>query len=149
MEPVNLPELLQDLKKLYENHERTPGRLLEIDPAADCILLTDRPLLRRIIGNMVLNALEASRSGDTIYIWSHCQAGRVRISVTNPGEIPLEIQLHLFKRSFSTKEKEGRGLGTYSMKLFGERYLGGVVDFYSNNGMTTFFLELPEEPKQL
>jgi len=107
--------------------------------------VTDKPLLRRIIGNMVLNALEASKSGDIVSIWVHCQAERVRISVTNQGEMSVEVQLHLFKRSFSTKEKEGRGLGTYSMKLFGERYLGGVVGFYSNNGITTFFIELPFE----
>ncbi len=147
-ETVDLTELLQDLKKLYENHERTPGRRLEIDTAEECAVTSDRPLLRRIVGNMVLNALEASKPGDTVSIWSHCQAGRVRISVTNPGEMPLDVQLQLFKRSFSTKEKQGRGLGTYSMKLFGERYLGGVVDFYSNNGMTTFFIELPQEPEK-
>mgnify|MGYP006293419399 CR=1 len=34
----------------------------------------------------------------------------------------------LFKRSFSTKGV-GRGIGTYSMKLFGEKYLKGKVDF--------------------
>ena len=145
-EAIDLAELMHDLKKLYENHERTPGRKLELDQVPECVLSSDRPLLRRIIGNMVLNALEASKPGDTITIWSHCQAERVRISVTNPGEMPLEVQLHMFKRSFSTKEKQGRGLGTYSMKLFGERYLGGVVDFYSSNGMTTFFIELPLEP---
>jgi len=147
-EAVELSELLHDIKQLYENHERTPGRKIEIDEEPSCTLVTDRPLMRRIIGNMVLNALEASSPGDTVTIWAHCQSGRVRISVTNPGEMPLDVQLHMFKRSFSTKEQSGRGLGTYSMKLFGERYLGGVVDFRSNNGMTTFFIELPLEPEQ-
>lgn len=145
-EPVSVLELLQDVKRLYENHERTPGRILESDEQPGCTVITDRPLLRRIIGNMVLNALEATKPGDRISIWGHCQSERVRIAVTNPGEIPLEIQLSLFKRSFSTKGEDGRGLGTYSMKLFGERYLGGVVGFYSNNGMTTFFIELPLVP---
>jgi hypothetical protein len=28
-----------------------------------------------------------------------------------------------------TKAAKGRGIGTYSMKLFGERYLGGLVAF--------------------
>lgn len=142
-EPVDLAELLEDIRTLYEHHERTPGRLIELDIESSCVLVTDRPLLRRIVGNMVLNALEASNPGDTISIWTHCSGERARISVTNPGEIPLDIQLQLFKRSFSTKEKEGRGLGTYSIKLFGERYLGGAVGFHSNNGMTTFFIELP------
>jgi hypothetical protein len=142
-EPVDLMELLRDLQRLYKNHERTPGRKLELEEGASCTLLTDRPLLRRIIGNMVMNALEASNRGDTITIWSHCAAEHVQIHVTNPGEMSPEVQLSLFNRSFSTKEKQGRGLGTYSMKLFGERYLGGIVSFHSTGGMTTFSIELP------
>ena len=145
-EEVDLGDLLQDVKRLYENHELTPGRILSVNEEPACSVLTDRPLLRRIIGNMVLNALEAAKPGDQITIRRHCQAERVRISVSNPGEIPLHVQLSLFKRSFSTKKEAGRGLGTYSMKLFGERYLGGVVDFRSNDGMTTFFIELPLAP---
>ena len=144
---VNLGELLQDIRQLYLNHDRAGGREIRIDQVPDCTMVTDRTLLRRIVGNMVLNALEACKKGDVVELWYHCQAGRARISVTNPGEMPLEVQLQLFKRLFSTKQKEGRGLGTYSMKLFGERYLGGVVDFISNNGMTTFFIELPLEPE--
>jgi len=58
--------------------------------------------------------------------------------------MPKEIQLQLFKRSFSTKGI-GRGIGTYSMKLFGEKYLKGRVGFESTeeNG-TTFFIEIPQ-----
>jgi sensor histidine kinase regulating citrate/malate metabolism len=50
--------------------------------------------------------------------------------------------MQLFQRSFSTKGT-GRGIGTYSMKLFGEKYLEGRVDFESTreNG-TTFFIEI-------
>lgn len=145
-EPVVLSELLHDVRRLYENHVRVPGRKLELDEPPACILTTDRPLLRRIIGNMVLNALEACKIGDTVTIWAHSSADHVQIQVTNPGEIPLEIQLHLFKRSFSTKGQQGRGLGTYSMMLFGERYLGGKVSFHCVGGMTTFTIELPLEP---
>jgi sensor histidine kinase regulating citrate/malate metabolism len=65
------------------------------------------------------------------------------ITVTNIGEIPRDVQLRIFKRSFSTKDLSGRGIGTYSMKLFGERYLGGTVGFNSQNGLTTFFIKLP------
>jgi sensor histidine kinase regulating citrate/malate metabolism len=48
----------------------------------------------------------------------------------------------MFKRSFTTKGI-GRGLGTYSMKLLGEKYLKGKVGFESSkqNG-TTFYIEI-------
>jgi sensor histidine kinase regulating citrate/malate metabolism len=62
--------------------------------------------------------------------------------VHNQGFIPKDVQLQIFQRSFSTKG-EGRGIGTYSMKLLGEKYLKGKVRFESldKNG-TTFYIEI-------
>ena len=54
-----------------------------------------------------------------------------------------EAQLQVFQRSFSTKGR-GRGLGTYSVKLLSERYLGGRVSFSSTpEAGTVFRLFLP------
>lgn len=60
-----------------------------------------------------------------------------------------EVQAQVFQRSFSTKGND-RGLGTYSMKLFGENYLKGKVYFQSDADKgTTFFLALPKQyPKR-
>ena len=44
----------------------------------------------------------------------------------------------MFQRSFSTKGA-GRGLGTYSIKLLGEKYLNGKVGFISEQGRGTIF----------
>jgi signal transduction histidine kinase len=56
-----------------------------------------------------------------------------------------EVQLQIFQRSFSTKASSGRGIGTHSMKLLGERYLGGRVEFTSRDGEgTTFRITLPK-----
>ena len=68
------------------------------------------------------------------------------ISVHNDGVIPREVQLQIFQRSFSTKGGEGRGVGTYSVRLFTENYLRGRVGFHSIEGSgTTFGLTLPNE----
>ena len=62
-----------------------------------------------------------------------------------PGVIPPDDQLQIFQRSFSTKGR-GRGLGTYSIRLLGEAYLGGAVSFTSTQRTgTTFRIELPLE----
>lgn len=143
LEPVDLPELLYELACLYEHHDRTPNRTTCLREQEPCTLVTDRTILRRIVGNMIMNALEASPAGSTITIGSVRHDDMVRVEVQNPGEIPKEVQLQLFKRSFTTKGMTGRGIGTYSMKLFGERYLGGKTGFSSANGQTTFFIDLP------
>ncbi len=70
----------------------------------------------------------------------------VAFSVHNPSFMPRSVQLQVFQRSFSTKG-EGRGLGTYSMKLLSERYLGGRVDFTTSpDGGTTFIATFPLKP---
>ena len=70
--------------------------------------------------------------------------GHLEFRVWNTGAIAPDVALQIFKRSFSTKPGGGRGLGTFSMKLFGERFLGGTVGFTSSEeGGTNFFLRLP------
>lgn len=108
--------------------------------------LCDHRLLRRVLVNMVKNALEASRQGRQVTLDCQEVNGGVRFSVHNEGAMPGNIPLHIFRRSFSTKG-DGRGLGTYSIKLFGEHYLEGKVDFTTDaNAGTTFTVWLPLHP---
>ena len=68
---------------------------------------------------------------------------QVVFSVRNKSVIPEEAKRRVFQRSFSTKGA-GRGVGTYGMKLLGERFLGGSVNFSSREGEGTIFrLSLP------
>jgi signal transduction histidine kinase len=143
LEEVDLRQMLQEISDLYTHHERVPGRFVEVVPADTYIVNSDPPVLRRIVGNMVLNAMEAIAKGETVLVSYHPSPESLRIEVSNPGEMPLDIQLKVFQRSFSSKAAVGRGIGTYSMKLFGERYLGGKVGFNCADGRTTFFIELP------
>jgi sensor histidine kinase regulating citrate/malate metabolism len=58
------------------------------------------------------------------------------------------VQLQIFQRSFSTKGENGRGIGAYSVKLFGEGYLKGKVAFSSSDPEgTVFSLSLPDSPE--
>jgi signal transduction histidine kinase len=107
-------------------------------------LVSDRVLLRRVVTNMLKNAAEAS-GGQTVHIRTARQGDGIAIEVRNSGYMSREVQLQLFKRSFSTKG-EGRGYGTYGMKLFGERYLKGKIRFVSTpESGTAFTFLLPLE----
>jgi sensor histidine kinase regulating citrate/malate metabolism len=53
--------------------------------------------------------------------------------------MPDDVQLQVFKRSFSTKGA-GRGLGTYSMKLLSEQYLNGRIALISSPQAGTTFV---------
>jgi len=130
--PLNSTELLEGLVQLYQNHPVARGRSLQLAPGSGSVALeTDAVLLRRILGNLIKNALEAVPRGTTVVIGCDAVEDHVRFWVQNPGVMPQSAQLQVFQRSFSTKGT-GRGLGTYSVKLFAEGYLHGRVAFTSD-----------------
>ena len=107
--------------------------------------VTDPVLLRRVLVNLVKNALEAEPAGGVVTIGAHDEGDTVSFTVHNTRAMPNEVQLQVFQRSFSTKGS-GRGLGTYSIKLLTERYLNGRAGFTSNDDDgTTFCLRFPRD----
>ncbi len=144
---VPVRDITEVIRSVFENHDVAKGKTLVIgDVEEQEQITTDPMLLERILTNMTKNALEAVLEGETVRLDFEHRDGRPVFSVSNPGVIPEQAQLQLFKRSFSTKAEKGRGIGTYSMKLFGERYLGGQVTFESTAEKgTTFRIELPSE----
>jgi signal transduction histidine kinase len=101
-------------------------------------MTSDPALLSRVLTNLVKNALEASAVGEIVTLTCRSWGEFVEFSVHNPSVMPPEVRRQIFQRSFSTKGA-GRGLGTYSVKLLTERYLGGTVDFDSVEGEGTTF----------
>lgn len=140
--------ILKDVSELYQNHETNDRNEIRIDSQSDSVIITtDVTILRRIIGNMVKNALEASLPGSPVRLSCHYADGKIRFSVNNENYMEKDIQLQLFQRSFSTKGFD-RGTGTYSMKLLGEKYLKGKVGFdTSRESGTTFYIETAKDFK--
>lgn len=137
--PVQPGPLLHDLVRLYQNHLVARDRQLRlVPPVPSTAITTDAILLRRVLGNLLKNALEAARPGQTVHAGCEMTENRVRFWVQNPGYMERSVQLQVFSRSFSTKGL-GRGLGTYSARLLTERYLGGTISFTTNPAEGTTF----------
>ncbi len=132
--------LLEEVLGAFARAESLDSRRLELAAdAADVVLETDRTLLRRVLGNMVKNAIEASAPGETVRMGCTVDGSGVSFWVRNPTYMPENIRLQVFNRSFSTKGA-GRGLGTYSMKFLTETYLGGRIAFSSSEAEGTTFI---------
>jgi signal transduction histidine kinase len=143
-ETVRADDLLKEVIGLYENHVASKDRRIVLHPDTQPIeLTTDPTLVRRVLGNMTKNALEASSAGQTVTLGARRRKDGVELWVHNPGLMARDSQLQVFQRSFSTKGK-GRGLGTYSIRLLTERYLKGRASFSSTGAEgTTFSISLP------
>lgn len=119
----------------FENIDKT---LLDKDK--DKKILSDRYLIVKILKSMLMNAIEASEQNDIVKIKiEQTDVDEVVFSVWNKTEIPENIQQRIFQKNFTTKNMHGRGLGTYSMKMFGEAMLKGKIYFTSDNLKGTHF----------
>ena len=137
--PLHTLQCIEELVAGYSDQGDLADRFIRIDPASeDVAFVSDPALLRRVVGNLLKNALEASKTGETVTIGSRRQGKGVELWVHNPGVMSRDTQLQVFQRSFSTKGT-GRGLGTYSVKLLTERYLKGRVSFSSSAEEGTVF----------
>lgn len=142
-ELIESVQFLNTMVFQISQHKVNKGVEVKLSEHAESInFFTDSSLLGRVILNMLKNAVEASKQGETIYASCVKDNTGLVFSVNNPAFISKEIQAKIFNRSFSTKGS-GRGLGTYSMKILTEKYLKGEIYFETSekNG-TTFYLKL-------
>jgi Histidine kinase-, DNA gyrase B-, and HSP90-like ATPase/PAS domain len=135
----------RDLVDLFSGEEGECAEIV-LGEVWDGELVTDRSLLTRVMGNMLRNALEATSPERKVTLSCRDCGEAVRLSVHNEESMADDVQRQVFLRSFSTKAATGRGIGTHSMKLIGERYLLGRVGFDCVDGEgTTFWIELSKQ----
>lgn len=142
---VRVNEILTAAFDVYQNHELSIDKNFTVSFLdEDVSIKTDKVLVVRSLGNLIKNALEATTNNDEVKLYSYVTEDTVYLNVYNSQLIPQNVQLQLFKRSFSTKQKKGRGIGLYSVKLIIEQNLRGKVSFVSDIQLgTVFTIELP------
>ncbi len=142
LQDVPAREVLDRVVQRFSSQPLASRRTLELDGCPEVLLVSDPVLLGRILANMLKNALEAAPPGSTVNLGGERAGDLVRFYVRNPGRMDASAARQVFKRSFSTKGRD-RGLGTYSMRLLAERYLGGQVAFRTADDTVEFSLTLP------
>ncbi len=143
---VAISDIIEDVVGWYRHNREAREKKIIVDEVARGVIVTDRMLLRRCLGNLIKNALEATAPGGEVTVSVSVRDERVAFTVTNAAVMPEDVQQQIFQRSFSTKGGHGRGIGTYSIKLFVENYLGGEVSFSSREPEgTSFTITIPND----
>lgn len=133
-------QILDELLSFFANHPAAHEKKLNRSKNYPVVSIkTDISLLLRVLCNMTINALEATAKNGEVKIWIELEGNLLSFCVWNAEEIPQEIANRIFQRNFSTKEQAGRGIGTFSMKLFGEEILGGQISFSTSKKEGTIF----------
>jgi two-component system CheB/CheR fusion protein len=132
------------IKNIIEN-SKIPSNI-HINPLIEDSLpslKTDPVYIKRILGNLITNAVQAMPDGGDLTVKAFKEKEGISINVTDTGVgIPEDVKSHIFQPLFTTKSK-GQGFGLAVCKRFVEA-LNGEISFQSGEGKgTTFVVKLP------
>lgn len=161
---VGLNQRLLDLAQAYVSREGAPLDALEAarevlvvmrslpdmrrcrvscSGDAGVVVAASPVLMHQLVGNLVLNAAQATGDKGIIEVRVHAEAGRAVIEVHDSGPgVPAERRADLFT-SLTTTKPDGSGLGLFSVKACANG-LGGSVDVEDSPlGGALFRIRLP------
>jgi two-component system sensor histidine kinase BaeS len=128
---------------------KSKGIQLSDKPSGEIKIFADAIALRRVLGNLISNALKFTPQGGSVEISSEADDKEVRISCadTGPG-VDVHLQHTLFEkygRLDRDQTIEGTGLGLFVTKNIVDAH-GGRIEVKSAVGKgTTFILSFPHK----
>ncbi len=146
-EKVDLNEMVRGIMKLYDARLRAEGRpaiSLRLELADGQLwLAADSDQLRRALGNLVLNAMDAMPEGGALRIATERIEDGVRVSVADSGQglTPEECE-RLFTPYYTTKH-HGTGLGLAIVQSVVSDHHGKISVVSEPGRGSTFMIELP------
>ncbi len=118
------------------------------DPGEPLVLTADASRLARVFGNLLRNAIAYSDEGTPVEVGAVAGEGSVVVTVSDTGAtIPSHKLRAIFDRFFRLDESRGTATGGAGLGLAIAREIvglhGGSISAASENGRTTFTVELP------
>ena len=119
---------------------------------AELLFHGDEALLRRLLLNLLDNAIKYTPAGGTVTLECKKSSGQYIVSVTDTGPgIPPELQPHIFERFFRADKVRSRpetdgggaGLGLSIARWIAEAHHGRLELARSNASGSTFSVTLP------
>jgi len=137
---AQLAEILQQAAGLYRDVKPGVSVSVTVDPEIE--LLMDPEQIRRALGNLLKNAVEATEAGE-IRVSARRAPHRVVIEVADPGRgVPDRDKEKLFLPYFSTKGR-GTGLGLAIVHRIVNDHDGRISVHDNHPRGTRFEIELP------
>jgi signal transduction histidine kinase len=144
---VSVNEIVEQSASLFRAQLTSPGHppvtlTLDLDPSLGAIR-GDGEQLRRVVQNLLLNAIDAMPQGGALRIVTRQRDGVVRIDVADTGQgLSEEERRRLFTPYYTTKQ-HGTGLGLAIVQSVVADHAGKIwVDSDPGRG-ATFHIELP------
>jgi len=143
-ERVNIGDAISDAVRLYEAQLSLND--IRVHAQVSCAALTidaDPDQLRRALGNLILNAIDAMPNGGSLTFSVVGLEHAVRIAVTDTGQgLTEEEGSRLFTPYYTTKQ-HGTGLGLAIVQGVVSDHQGTIIVESGTGRGATFIIELP------
>lgn len=147
----NVAEMMQDIARRYACRAKQEQKEVLLSGADDVTLACDRSWLSEAIDNLVKNAFDHTKCGDTVRMEWRALPSMLQIKVADSGSgIHPEDLYHIFKRFYRSRfsqDTQGIGLGLPLAKAIVDAH-GGSIEVDSEPGKGSIFtLNLPNTTK--
>jgi heavy metal sensor kinase len=150
VEEFYLNDLLEECARSSQVLALAKGISLTVDPATDITFRGDESLLRRMILNLLDNAIKYTPSGGHVSVKVMSKDGGVEITVADTGiGIPADATARIFERFYRadrarSRADGGSGLGLSIAKWVAEAHNGSIDLDSRPGGGSTFTVSLPQ-----
>ena len=146
-----LDELIAEIARAGTQIGSARGVTVVADPNSETAFYADEELLRRLLTNLVDNAIRYSPDGGTVRVSLECDARWCRIAVSDAGPgIPAEAQAEIFDRFYRADRSrtqvqagDGAGLGLAIGRWIAGAHGGSLTLERSGPDGSTFVVKLP------
>jgi len=151
-ETIDVNEVVRSVMKLHDARFQANGRP-RIEPvlqlkAGGIRISADPEQLRRALGNLVLNAMDAMPEGGTLCILTSRYQDGARIEISDTGQgLTEEECARLFTPYYTTKQ-HGTGLGLAIVQSVVSDHQGKIAVVSQPGRGATFVIDLPENHVQ-
>jgi two-component system sensor histidine kinase HydH len=141
---IGLGDCVRESVRLVRHHPAVRGVSIEVSDRGRVIpLVAHETLVSQIVGNLVVNAAEATGGRGTVWVQLEVRGDQALIEVHDAGPgIPESRWPTLFDSLESTKP-EGNGMGLFSVKACARGLNGRVEVARSPHGGACFRVALP------
>jgi heavy metal sensor kinase len=150
--PVDLCDVVEGVADHMRVVADEKGVMLHVEKRASCVAQGDEDLLRRLLFNLVDNAIKFTPASGTVTIETTCADSEARIVVADSGiGIAPEHLPHVFQRFYRVdpareSDMGGAGLGLAIARSIAQAH-GGSIEIESTVGVgTRAILTLPVKP---
>lgn len=141
-EMENVAEMMRDMELHFAYRATQEQKKIVLSGSEQVLLYCDRDWLMEAVDNIVKNALDHTKAGDTVWVTWKALPSIVQITVKDNGSgIHPEDLYHIFKRFYRSrfsKDKQGIGLGLPLAKAIIEAH-DGTIEVDSELGIGATF----------